>query len=188
MIRLSEAIARANCKEEITPAIVREAYALLRQSIIHVEQDDIDFEDDEDVSGAAAMVTADGEDVEMNGGGASSSSSAQPASLLHGNAGSSSSPAAALAARNGGSGTSPTPAAAARPKTRITYNKYMEIMHLCVLHLSELEHTSGEGMDREDLITWYLEQKEMELESEEAFEQEREIVSKALTRLVKVSL
>ena len=47
MIRLSEAIARANCQNDITPAIVREAYALLRQSIIHVEQDDISFDDDE---------------------------------------------------------------------------------------------------------------------------------------------
>lgn len=181
MIRLSEAIARANCSKEITPAIVREAYALLRQSIIHVEQDDIDFEDDADVAEATAAGA--GDDDEMNGN--SSSSLAQPASLLHGNAGSSSSPNAA--ARNG---TSPTPgaAAAARPKTRITYNKYMEIMHLCVLHLSELEHSEGEGLDREDLITWYLEQKEMELESEEAFEQEREIISKALSRLVKVRL
>ena len=33
---------------QITPAIVREAYSLLRQSIIHVEQDDINFDDDED--------------------------------------------------------------------------------------------------------------------------------------------
>jgi DNA replication licensing factor MCM6 len=33
---------------QITPSMVREAYALLRQSIIHVEQDDIDFEDDTD--------------------------------------------------------------------------------------------------------------------------------------------
>jgi len=33
---------------QIIPAFVREAYALLRQSIIHVEQDDIDFDDDED--------------------------------------------------------------------------------------------------------------------------------------------
>ena len=48
MIRLSEAIARANCSNEITPAIVREAYSLLRQSIIHVEQDDINFDDEEE--------------------------------------------------------------------------------------------------------------------------------------------
>lgn len=50
MIRLSEAIARANCRTDITPAFVREAFALLRQSIIHVEKDDIaiDEEDDEE--------------------------------------------------------------------------------------------------------------------------------------------
>ena len=47
LIRLSEAIARANCTAEITPAFVREAYSLLRQSIIHVEQDDIDFDEEE---------------------------------------------------------------------------------------------------------------------------------------------
>jgi DNA replication licensing factor MCM6 len=68
MIRLSEGIARANCQEEvrildptriyntktdkqITPAIVREAYSLLRQSIIHVEQDDINFDDEEERAG-----------------------------------------------------------------------------------------------------------------------------------------
>jgi DNA replication licensing factor MCM6 len=32
---------------QITPQIVREAYSLLRQSIIHVEQDDINFEDED---------------------------------------------------------------------------------------------------------------------------------------------
>ena len=49
IIRLSEAIARANCRSDITPAFVREAYSLLRQSIIHVEKDDIaiDSEDEE---------------------------------------------------------------------------------------------------------------------------------------------
>ncbi|KAH3660535.1 hypothetical protein OGAPHI_007121 [Ogataea philodendri] len=44
MIRLSEAIARANCTEEITPRFVAEAYDLLRQSIIRVEKDDVDID------------------------------------------------------------------------------------------------------------------------------------------------
>ncbi|KAG8687089.1 MCM DNA helicase complex subunit mcm6, partial [Ceratobasidium sp. 394] len=35
MIRLSEAIARANCTIDITPAFVHEAYSLLKSSIIH---------------------------------------------------------------------------------------------------------------------------------------------------------
>ncbi|EEB05833.1 MCM complex subunit Mcm6 [Schizosaccharomyces japonicus yFS275] len=47
MIRLSEAIARANCVDDITPAFVNEAYSLLRQSIIHVERDDIEVEEEE---------------------------------------------------------------------------------------------------------------------------------------------
>jgi DNA replication licensing factor MCM6 len=37
---------------QIDPKIVREAYSLLRQSIIHVEQDDINF-DEEDAAAAA---------------------------------------------------------------------------------------------------------------------------------------
>ncbi|AAS53917.1 AFR546Wp [Eremothecium gossypii ATCC 10895] len=48
MIRLSEAIARANCVDEITPAFVAEAYDLLRQSIIRVDVDDVEIEDEEE--------------------------------------------------------------------------------------------------------------------------------------------
>lgn len=46
MIRLSEAIARANCVDEITPSFVAEAYDLLRQSIIRVDVDDIEIDDE----------------------------------------------------------------------------------------------------------------------------------------------
>lgn len=48
MIRLCEAIARANCTRKITVQIVEEAYELLRQSIIHVDHDDVEVEDDID--------------------------------------------------------------------------------------------------------------------------------------------
>lgn len=51
MIRLSEAIARANCTEEITPSFVAEAYDLLKQSIIRVEMDDIEMDDEERPTG-----------------------------------------------------------------------------------------------------------------------------------------
>jgi DNA replication licensing factor MCM6 len=45
--------------------MVREAYALLRQSIIHVEQDDIDFEDDIDEALPSAVEGANGAASEM---------------------------------------------------------------------------------------------------------------------------
>ena len=57
---MSEAIARANCRSDITPAFVREAYSLLRQSIIHVEKDDIaiDAVDEEPAAADAATPAA----------------------------------------------------------------------------------------------------------------------------------
>ncbi|SCU95315.1 LADA_0G14906g1_1 [Lachancea dasiensis] len=52
MIRLSEAIARANCVDEITPNFVAEAFELLRQSIIRVDVEDVDVtaESDEEIN------------------------------------------------------------------------------------------------------------------------------------------
>ncbi len=47
MIRLSEAIAKANCVDEIEEKFVDEAYHLLRQGIISVEHDDVEFDDEE---------------------------------------------------------------------------------------------------------------------------------------------
>jgi len=48
MIRLSEAMARLHCDETIKPAYVREAFRLLKTSIIQVETNDVDVEDDEE--------------------------------------------------------------------------------------------------------------------------------------------
>ena len=48
MIRLSEALARLYCADEIQPSYVREAYRLLKTSIIQVETSDIEVDDDDD--------------------------------------------------------------------------------------------------------------------------------------------
>ncbi|KAL3942777.1 MAG: hypothetical protein SGBAC_003089 [Bacillariaceae sp.] len=45
MIRLSEALARVYCADEIQPSYVREAYRLLKTSIIQVETSDVEVED-----------------------------------------------------------------------------------------------------------------------------------------------
>ena len=47
MIRLSEAMARLSCKDEVIPKHVKEAFRLLNKSIIRVESPDIDFDDEE---------------------------------------------------------------------------------------------------------------------------------------------
>lgn len=48
MIRLSEAMAKMECSDEVLDRHVREAYNLLNKSIIRVEQPDINLDDDED--------------------------------------------------------------------------------------------------------------------------------------------
>lgn len=46
MIRLSEAMAKMACSDEVLPKHVQEAFRLLNKSIIRVETPDIDFEDE----------------------------------------------------------------------------------------------------------------------------------------------
>ncbi|XP_038044261.1 zygotic DNA replication licensing factor mcm6-B-like [Patiria miniata] len=49
MIRLSEAMARLHCQDEVQPKHVKEAFRLLNKSIIRVEQPVINFEEEEDM-------------------------------------------------------------------------------------------------------------------------------------------
>ncbi|EED96248.1 mcm6-like protein [Thalassiosira pseudonana CCMP1335] len=48
LIRLSEALARLHCDDVVKPSYVREAFRLLRKSIIHVETEDVTFDDEGD--------------------------------------------------------------------------------------------------------------------------------------------
>ncbi|TFK94209.1 MCM-domain-containing protein [Polyporus arcularius HHB13444] len=196
LIRLSEAIARANCTSEITPVFVREAYQLLRQSIIHVEQDDIDF-DEEELEGERegdrrprASSHVDGEesqDVDMSGG----QSGIDDMYAESGPAGRATSPNASRA----GSAIPPPngepafeqPPAAPKPKRRmvITHDKYVTLQSLIILHLSQVERETGKGVDRDELIDWYLELKEEEIQDVEELEYEKELITKMLRKLVK---
>lgn len=81
----------------------------------------------------------------------------------------------------------PTPAP---PKRRmvITHDKYIELQTMIVLHLTGHEQSTGKGMDREELVDWYLEQRESEMHDIEELEYEKELIVKLLRRLVKVYL
>lgn len=159
LIRLSEAVAKANCVEEITPKFVIEAYDLLRQSIVTVEKDDVEIEDDLPTHANGAD-----EDQEMadgdNEGDSPMRDIAEPA---------------------------PAPAQPERQKTKITYDKYATILNLVVRRVHEDEVNSGEGVEQEDLLLWYLEQIEGELNTEDDYERERGLAGKVLKRMVKVS-
>lgn len=163
LIRLSEAIAKANCVDQVTPAFVEEAFKLLQQSIISVEKDDVEFEEDDaamdDVEGGA-----DGEDVD-----ASISEEVSAGT-----------PAASRASQ--------TPAPASKPKTQIKYDDYIKIHNMLLRRVNDDQNTAEDGVDEDDLLVWYLEQIEESLRSQEDMETGRALARKVLKRMVKVSL
>ncbi|KAL2258908.1 hypothetical protein VTK26DRAFT_7588 [Humicola hyalothermophila] len=170
MIRLSEAIAKANCVEEITPDFVNEAYNLLRQSIISVEHDDVevDEEEEEEVDAAAeqaALRRAAGAGAAAGGGEDGDGDSPM--------------------AEDGAEGQQQQQQQR-REKQTISYDKYISIVNLLVSRVAEDEASgSGEGVEGDALVQWYLEQKEEELESEEAYNSEMALAKKVLKKMVK---
>lgn len=157
MIRLSEAIAKANCVDEVTPAFVNEAFTLLRQSIISVEKDDVELADEEDTA-EPANAGADDEDddagAEMN--------------------------------EDEPSRTSSTPAPAQTNRTKLTSQEYYDVVNTMIRRINKDQETADDGVEEEDLLVWYLEQKEDELESQEDLDRTRFIAKKVLKKMVKV--
>lgn len=60
------------------------------------------------------------------------------------------------------------------------------MMNMLARRINEDEQRSGEGVEKEDLTVWYLEQVEGELGSEQELEAEKDLVAKVLKRMVKV--
>ncbi|KAF2772772.1 MCM-domain-containing protein [Teratosphaeria nubilosa] len=163
MIRLSEAIAKANCVDQVTPAFVEEAFKLLRQSIISVEKDDVEFEDEEDealnqaVEGAADR---DGDAAMEEGAGHQTPSGRASA----------------------------TPAPQPRARTQITHDDYLRMQELLLSRVNADESTNEDGVEQEDLLVWYLEQIEDQLQSQEDLESQRSLARKVLKKMVKTNV
>ncbi|KAF2103104.1 MCM-domain-containing protein [Rhizodiscina lignyota] len=162
MIRLSEAIAKANCVTEITSDFVREAYNLLRQSIISVEKDDVEIEGDEAAE----------EDEQADGGADHDRDGDSP--MADGDA-----------EMGDASRASATPGPSQKERTKITYDKYMSILNTMVRRVNDDQQSTEDGVEEEELLVWYLEQREAELETQEDLESERTLAKKVLKRMVK---
>lgn len=155
MIRLSEAIARANCTEEITPTFVSEAYDLLRQSIIRVEMDDIEMDDDAD----NAADSNNAEEKER--------------------------PEEVQDQTDDRITSSAEPSRPKKESVAISYDKYVAMMNLLVKKISDDDSAGGEGLTAEEIVNWYLTQKEDDIQSEQEYYNERKLCYKVLKRLVK---
>jgi len=156
MIRLSEAVARMYCNAEVEPKHVREACRLLNKSILRVEQPDIDLNEEELAENG----------IEPQG-------EAEPMELGEENG-----HAADTTLSN--------------EKARITFEEYKRIATTLIVRLrheeerqSDDDETAAPGMKRSDLVAWYLNEIEEELDDETELLTRKNLVEKVLDRLIK---
>ncbi|XP_044074932.1 DNA replication licensing factor MCM6 [Siniperca chuatsi] len=168
MIRLSEAMARMHCCDEVQPKHVKEAFRLLNKSIIRVETPDINLEQDDEleeeeeeqqqqedgnaipngVNGVNGHV--DGVNGHVNGVNGHAESGSQP-----------------------------------KPSLRLSFAEYRRISNLLVLHLRRAEEAEEEEeLRRSAVVNWYLKEIESEIDSELELVNKKGLIEKVLHRLV----
>ena len=172
LVRLSEAHARVRMSDTVEPDDVKEAFRLLKKSIISVESEAVvldDLDDDDDVFAAANVDLAGDEHVAANGddasGDAPPSAAKRPREGDAGDAGDE--PPAKRPAGDGdgdGGDGDDAPAAApaadaAKPKTKIklSYEDYQRYRLLITTHLrSRATLDDVPGLRRSAILDWYL--------------------------------
>ncbi|PFH58808.1 hypothetical protein XA68_13176 [Ophiocordyceps unilateralis] len=176
MIRLSEAVARAYCTDKIIPAMVVEAYDLLRQSIISVEHDDVEMDDEEEEDETPAP---DGSDLRRAAEVASGRRRPEPTTEDDGDDDD-----------GDGDGDDQEAPSSTRPnktkkKHTMTHEKYITMVNAFVQRITDDETGGGDGVKHDVLLDWYLEQREDELASEESYHEERALAGLVLKKMVK---
>ena len=198
MIRLSEALARLHCDDIIQPQYVREAFRLLRKSIIHVETEDVTFDDEEDDNLGAGGVGGgpggddDGDEDDNQGGGGGQQ--AHPGELGADDqemADAAGQGEAAARAKETETSSEPPKKKAKKSKkkkkkkTQITFEEYESISNAIAVYLRSKEDDGGdegEGtyLTWAETVEWYLEQCKGDIGNSA---EERERITK-LTNLV----
>lgn len=198
MIRLSEALARLHCDQEIQPSYVREAFRLLKTSIIQVETSDVDVDDDEDDDGNGVddMDEDDGDDDHDMGETEGHPDEDEPETqgVFPGEyqpAASAVPPVDAAAQPEGGK--------KKKKKTKISYEEYESIANAIATHLRSLEGDDDAEEDEEnegdikkrylkwsEVVEWYLEQVEQQEigDSVERLKEMRKKINLVIRRLV----
>jgi len=183
MIRLSEALARLHCDDEIKEEYVVEACRLLRKSIVQVQSEDLELDDPDFDDGALESSQSpddddndDNDDDDDNAGvrTAKSGASVGPASS---------------ASQSSEADRSP------KKHVSISYEKYTKIATMIIRHLRKLESRADDeaeaaeaidGSKMEEVVTWYLETQEEMLDGEAELEEEAKIVRLVLHRMIHV--
>ncbi|KXS11015.1 MCM-domain-containing protein [Gonapodya prolifera JEL478] len=156
VIRLSEALAKLHCDPEVSAKYVRRAKQLLEESIIGVDSDAIDLDDEAPaVAPAAEGIDADGGNS-MDVDGEDENPPTQNASQ---------------------------PQPGQKQTLTLDYDKYRNITNAIVTKLRQQEERDLPDMKMSEIVEWYLESIEDELDSEEQLLLETKLVKLVIKRL-----
>ncbi|XP_031415647.1 MCM6 minichromosome maintenance deficient 6, like [Clupea harengus] len=165
MLRLSEAMARLYCSDEVYPKHVKEAFRLLNKSIIRVDSPDISFDQDQDNEDLNdkkdLMHEEEAQQKITNGTNGHAMEMEQPDQER------------------------PVAAAAAKPAIRMSFSEYRRVSNLLVLHMQKLEQLDEESsLKKSELINWYLKEMESEIDSEAELIAKKSLIERVIHRLV----
>jgi DNA replication licensing factor MCM6 len=198
MIRLSEALARLHCDEEIQPSYVREAYRLLKTSIIHVETADVDVGDDNDDDDDDDDNGDDHHDNNQNGNGTAEESAVErpgeytpdesipmPVKADHDE-----SRRRKLRDLEAATLDEERPTKKSKKKkTVISFEEYESMANAIASHLRSLENdddpATSQYLKWDEVVEWYLNQVEMDIGSSmEQFHETKKKVNLVIRRLL----
>ncbi|KAF9986730.1 MCM DNA helicase complex subunit mcm6 [Mortierella antarctica] len=149
MIRLSEALARVHCTDVITEDFVKEAGRLLHSSILTVEKDRIELEEDEFAGDDIADVDVELAAAEINAMEVEASQQVAQIDRLR----------------------------------RMDYDEFERAKDMLV---SRVRKQEDGGIHREELVLWYLNERETEMiENQQDPGVEEQIIRKVIRRLMK---
>jgi DNA replication licensing factor MCM6 len=167
LIRLGEARARAELELTITGDHVREAKRLLKESITHVDYENIDFMETEAFD---EEITKQVDQLDRERGVADAGQAEESAADTAGESG----------------------AAEPRKVKSISYDKYSKVSKSIMLYIRSQEQdgdagapSGGHGLRQGDVVEWYLNQQD-DLDSIEKLDEERKLVKRIIQRMVKI--
>ena len=195
LIRLSEALARLHCDQDIQPDYVRKAFRLLKTSIIQVETSDVavDEEDDDDDDNSPGDDPGHGGDGEAMDESPEEHEDNEETQVAADADNLETQPPV-----HPGEFGSEQPALEAQPgkkkkkkKTKISFEEYEAMANMIATHMRSLESDDDGGSTRylkwKEIIEWYLEQMEQDLgDSIERLEETRKKLTLVLRRLLNV--
>ncbi|XP_033849692.3 MCM6 minichromosome maintenance deficient 6, like [Acipenser ruthenus] len=157
MIRLSEAMARMYCSDEVQPKHVKEAFRLLNKSIIRVDSPDINFDQENNENDVNDKAIND----EANAANSEDAMETEEEAVK------------------------PEKLSSQKPAVRMSFAEYKKISNLLVLHMHKMEDADDESsLKKSELVNWYLKEVESEIDSETELIAKKNLIEKVLHRLI----